>query len=89
MKYTIVSSEFVLDPKINPNMRLDAQFMTKLMTCCNFKHQLYYDPSTKTLQHFTRAFHCHGMPYSNIKCYHGKRGSYCGCMIPELSDPNN
>jgi hypothetical protein len=89
MKYTVVSADFVLDPKINPTMRLDAEFMTKLMTCFNCKHQLYYDPSTKSLHHYTRAFHSHGYPYSNKKCYYGKQGEHCGCMNPELSDPNN
>jgi hypothetical protein len=51
--------------------------------CLNCGHLLYFDPSTNQLQHFTRAFHDHGYPYSNQECYFGQRGKWCGCKEPQ------
>ena len=51
--------------------------------CKNCGHQTYFDHSTGQLHHFTRSFHSQGYPYSDLKCYHGQIGNYCGCEKPE------
>lgn len=54
--------------------------------CFNCGHLLYYDPSTKEIHHFTRSYHDHGYPYSDLICYHGKRSNWCLCNKPVCSN---
>jgi len=59
--------------------------MTEVGNCLNCGHALYVDPSKQELHHFTRSFHAHGYPYSDVKCYAValSHGGWCGCEKPK------